>query len=482
MKKSELNLDVLENAGNRALKKLSDEYVAVSEKEISRLFDKSEELYRRRKTESSDIQPIIVSGVDKYHRPVLKTVFTAVSVFVLIAGSVAGGALLLKTLRNQSDDIPADDMQSVTEEITEIIAPFGDITGSRMRFTSPAYIPYLYDAPKETTYILAEALGSSDWEEIPGSTPIPDGESVLVYIKNGDTSFKLEFLPDNTVKCEANGRSVRYKISEEASTTAYSSANPPDFEVTKGHLIWSKFEDITADGVWKNNEPVPEKIFVAPELPEKLNGKYIINNEPLYEYAWNFEDFTLDAEHAKNFIIGKVNDISFESRDGVAYTQISITVSEDITGKVPVGENIVTELVGGYVSMREKIEQPSISEHTSDEYTLKDYDVDNTYYHEIVGSGKLPIIGNEYGFLVDVYGNDRYGVIGQEYGILYKCDNIYIQQNSQGFSFYDIDDIKLIMKNTLSADTLPYYDKPESDEKIVESPHADNNELAVFLN
>ena len=56
MKKSELNLDVLENAGNRALKKLSDEYVAVSEKEISRLFDKSEELYRRRKTESSDIQ------------------------------------------------------------------------------------------------------------------------------------------------------------------------------------------------------------------------------------------------------------------------------------------------------------------------------------------------------------------------------------------------------------------------------------------
>ncbi len=45
MKNDELNLDLLENADDKTLKRLSEEYSAVTDKDVSRLYERTEKLY-----------------------------------------------------------------------------------------------------------------------------------------------------------------------------------------------------------------------------------------------------------------------------------------------------------------------------------------------------------------------------------------------------------------------------------------------------
>ena len=77
---------------------------------------------------------------------------------------------------------------------------------------------------------------------------------------------------------------------------------------------------------------------------------------------------------------------------------------------------------------------------------MTEEEIDNEYYHEIIFSGEVPIIGKEYAFFVSEGKNGLYNSVGFEFGILYKCGKVYIQRNSNGFSLYDIDDIKAMMK------------------------------------
>ena len=50
MQKDELDLDILENADSRTIETLSERYSALSDSDVSRLFARSEELFRSRTT------------------------------------------------------------------------------------------------------------------------------------------------------------------------------------------------------------------------------------------------------------------------------------------------------------------------------------------------------------------------------------------------------------------------------------------------
>lgn len=401
-----------------------------------------------------------VSGVDVYHRPVWRKVLAAASVLILIAGIGTGGVLMLKIIKNNNDVL--SELESTSEsQVTqnESAAPFGDISGGRIRLMTTAYAPYLLDTEPETVKKLAEVFNKGEWEQIDSDTPVSDGETAIVYVNDNVQPFRLVFYEDNTADYELNNNIVRYRVSESITSKVYSEAGQTN-EALVSHLIPCRTEDLTHDGVWKNNEVMPEKIFEASDTPTELSDKDIIENHPLYDYAFDFQDIKKDAVNSDNIIIGKVNSISFEPRGGTAYTQISITVSEDISGSLANGEQVKVELVGGYISLREATGDTlyKTGGKYGDGINMTEEEINNTYYHEIVESGELPIIGKEYAFFVHGKGVESYNNVGLEYGILYKCDNLYIQRNDQGYNFYDLDELKAMLEGAESSQPVVYKD------------------------
>ena len=100
MQKDELGLDILENADSRTIETLSESYSALSDSDVSRLFARSEELFRSRTTEGRGEYSTSVSDVEIYHRPLWQKILTAAASMVLICSAFAGAAIFCK---NNSD-------------------------------------------------------------------------------------------------------------------------------------------------------------------------------------------------------------------------------------------------------------------------------------------------------------------------------------------------------------------------------------------
>lgn len=466
MDKNDLDLRALENADNEAIERMSESYKAVADSDRDRLFERSVRLFNERTDEISDTESgsTVVSGVEPYRRPLWHKLLAAASALLIVAGLGAGGAVMLKNRKNRPDVNFNDSSETEAgSEAAAVNAPFGDISEARVRFTSPAYVPYLYEADADEVRSLAEAFNRSQWEEADADAPRPDGESALVYVNSGGQTFSLEFYGDNTVAWENGGAVTRYRVSEEASAAAYSAANP---EVLQGRLIWSRIEDLNADGVWKNNEPVPEKIFEEPAVPEELKGKTIKVYEPLYEFAFNFSGIEEDAAHSDNIIIGRVDNIydyvvsgigRGTGASGTAYTVIEITVTGDISGVVSAGDKVAVEMIGGYISMRD-LNGDTLGMRGGkygDGSNITDEEIDNTYYYIKCEYNGLPIVGKEYAFCVNGKSDKGYPLVGQGYGMLYKCDNIYIQQNADGFRYYELGELEELLGTELPSDHIP---------------------------
>jgi len=457
MKKDELDLRALENADEETVNRLSRSYSALSDKEKERLFAKCEE---RMGSSSAGVENgTSVSGVETYHRPIWRNALAVAASVVLIAGVCTGGALMMKNLGGSSVTDPTASTETTKAlAIEEIVpaAPFGDISGGRVRFLTAAYAPYVYDTFDEgTAAVLADVFNNSVWEELPADTPRPDGESTSVYVNNGGQRFRLEFCADNTAAYENNGVTTRYRVSEEASSLVHSLAHPTEpADALQGHLIWCKTEDLTPDGVWKNNEAVPETIFEAAPIPEELEGRKVIDNYPLYDYAFDIRDINQIAENCDDLITGRVEKISYRvQRSGFISTPdtiITVTVTGDTAGRYSAGDTVDIATAGGYVSMWDMLEG-QIEEHGRSNIAMTDEEIDSQCYHVIVESGEVPIVGKEYAFFVADDTSGGLSSTGFEYGMLYKCDNTYIQRvvdsnsGSRYFNFFDMNDLRALL-------------------------------------
>lgn len=406
-----------------------------------------------------------VAGVEKYHHTVWRKVIAAASVLIVVGGIGIGGAFMLKGMRNANNTVSTDEVSEIPQEtMVESSAPFGDISGGRVRFMTPAYAPNLLDTEPETVKELADIFNSGTWDELDGNAPVPDGENVIVFVNDNVQQFRLVFYYDNTADYEINGSTFRYKVSEEITEKVWSDARQTN-EALVSHLIPCRTEDLNPEGVWKNNEPMPEKMFEAPAVPDEYKGMNIIEYEPLYEYAYDFSDIAKDVANSDNIIIGTVDSISYKPRGGVAYTQINITVSEDVAGSLSAGEQVSVELAGGYISMRESY--GDMLYQTGGKYgegiDMTEEEIDNTCHYEKVLSGDLPLIGKEYAFLVAEKGEESYNIVGQEYGILYKCDNLYI---SRDYVFYKLYELEYMMENKSSENDFTEVEDIEKDYKL----------------
>ena len=116
-------------------------------------------------------------------------------------------------------------------------------------------------------------------------------------------------------------------------------------------------------------------------------------------------------------------------------------------GDMELGDEAELMILGGYVSLRDKAGE--IIYQTGGKYgegnTMTDEEIDNTYYHEIVYSGDLPVIGKELAFFVN--GVD-YGinVIGGEYGVLSKVGDSFCQRVDGEYKRFSYDEIMELMK------------------------------------
>ena len=471
MKKEDIDLRALENADEETIKRLSALPCPVSEKDRDRLFEKCEKRTAGGGITRTD-NANVVTGVETYRRPVWRSALAIASAFVLIAGVCTGG-VLLKGFRGGSivDPTAATDGTAYTsDEEQASAAPFGDISGGRVRFMSTAYAPYVYDTFSDATAPeLAEAFNSSWWEELPEDSQMPDGERTFVYVDNNGQRFSLAFC-GGTVSYEKDGSITNYSVSEDVTALVRGLANPkePD-DALQGHLIWCKSEDLNADGVWKNNEPVPETIFEQASVPSGLKGMNIKESYPQYDYAYDIHDINENAKHADDLITGKVEEVSYGATawvqedgpsDATPFTKITVTVTGDTAGRYAPGDTVDIETAGGFVSLRGRMGDQLYM--TGGKYgsglAMTEEEIDNTYYHEIVESGEVPIVGKEYAFFV---ADDTLGgltSVGFEYGMLYKCDNIYIQRvvdsnsGNRYFNFFDMNDLRAMMRLSAEPD------------------------------
>ena len=196
----------------------------------------------------------------------------------------------------------------------------------------------------------------------------------------------------------------------------------------------------------------PEPFLMAYDVPEALSGKNINEIEPLYEFAADFSDISNIADFSECIVYGKVTDISYKAL-GEEYSgkhAVSVVKLESpvcLYGDMELGDEAELMILGGYVSLRDKAGE--IIYQTGGKYgegsTMTDEEIDNTYYHEIVYSGDLPVIGMELAFFVN---SDYYGitVIGGEYGVLSKVGDSFCQRVDGEYKRFSYDEIMELMK------------------------------------
>jgi hypothetical protein len=122
MKEGELmkeknELDVLENAEQSVIERLTAEYPPRDEKEKEKIFSMSERKFKNRSGNITRNEEQTVSGVEVYKRPMWQRFLSIAAAFAIVVGGAAGGTFAFRKFRNG---------QSAVTEQDKKVAPFGD--------------------------------------------------------------------------------------------------------------------------------------------------------------------------------------------------------------------------------------------------------------------------------------------------------------------------------------------------------------------
>lgn len=198
----------------------------------------------------------------------------------------------------------------------------------------------------------------------------------------------------------------------------------------------------------------PEPFLMAYDVPEELAGKNIIDFEPLYEWAADFTDIENTAYFTKYIICGKVTDIMYkaigdEHAGKHAVSVIRLETPTCLYGDMELGDEAEINMLGGYISYREIAGE--ILYQTGGKYgngnSMTEEEIDSTYYHEIVYSGDLPVIGKELAFFVNGEDSDL-AVIGGEYGVLGRVGDSFYQRVDGEYKSFSKDELMDLMKKS----------------------------------
>lgn len=136
-------------------------------------------------------------------------------------------------------------------------------------------------------------------------------------------------------------------------------------------------------------------------LPEKFKGYTVLPMSSQNDYAFlpTMDNIVAYSEYS---VIGTVKGTEYVSLGTHAWTALTVSVEETLSGNIMSGTDIKVYTYGGYIPLREKL-GGSVDAHG---INMTDEEIDNTVVYEYADETELPKIGAKYVFyLVD--GNDN---------------------------------------------------------------------------
>jgi len=103
MKNLDNEMNILRNADDEVLERMSKKYNAVDKRSLNRMFEMSERKYEAMKTNSIEFSENTVTGVERYKRPKWYRPAYAVSACLVAVIGIAGSALIIKNLSSTGD-------------------------------------------------------------------------------------------------------------------------------------------------------------------------------------------------------------------------------------------------------------------------------------------------------------------------------------------------------------------------------------------
>lgn len=166
---------------------------------------------------------------------------------------------------------------------------------------------------------------------------------------------------------------------------------------------------------------------MADALPEKFKGYNILPMSSQNDYAFLP---TMDniVDYSKYSVIGTVKGTEYVSLGTNAWTVLTVSVAETLSGNIKTGTDIKIYTYGGYIPLREKL-GGSVDAHG---INMTDEEIDNTVVYEYADETELPKIGAKYAFyLVD--GNDKMEN-GSYEGLFGKYGRLEVSGDSTAFT------------------------------------------------
>ena len=223
MKEGELmkeknELDVLENAEQSVIDRLTAEYPPRDEKEKEKVFSMSERKIKYRSNQTEKTAEQTVSGVEVYKRPKWQKFLSIAAAAVLIVGGLGGGAYAYKQFSNGG---------SAVTDTSKKTAPFGD-------FAELEYQLCHYNSEPKTIYIDNETDEEGKVYFYRGMDITQEQrEQIAGFLNNYD----YEEISDADVLLSAINQSLKEADNEEASGDDFK--NAPSFVYENGNEIRS---------------------------------------------------------------------------------------------------------------------------------------------------------------------------------------------------------------------------------------------------
>lgn len=462
MNKDNLDLEMLENADEETVKRISEEYRALTEEDTAKLYKRSEELYRERMGGYEAEE----SGVEIYRRPVWhKITAVAASLVLIAAGAGLGGMTIMNHLRSQQP-APSTDEVTATTDVTEpqeetsppsaepaeqVSSQLDDIVIDTIRFMDPAYFDWIITSADVTAEMLAGEINFSAWQETAVDSSYTESDYIELFIYNNGDPQDFIFYYDGCAADHIIGDTVvRYTIPMETKRAVLEAVIRSDEEGER--ILYSYDKAITA-GISENYEPMPEKLLEPMPVPAELEGRNIIDLDysATADYSYDINSLPELGRHSCNVITGTVEGYSFrENQTSSSYTGetvLKITVTGDAMNELEPGTQTELVLPGGYRSMRQHYGDTLYAEggKYGDGIDMTEEEIDNTYYRYIFDNGEVPIVGKEYAFFVYDNGSG-YGITGNNDSMLYKYDGVYIHKQDSGVLYLTMEDLKHMVK------------------------------------
>lgn len=302
--KEKNELDVLENAEQSVIERLTAEYPPRDDKEKEKIFSMSERKFKDRSGITEKTTEQTVSGVEVYSRPKWQKFVSIAAAAALVVGGLGGGAYAYKQFRHS-------ELAMTDADTTKKTAPFGDFADINYQLchynseprtiyidneSDEEYKVFFYkgkDITQEQREQIAGFLNNYDYEEISDAdvllSAINQSLKDIDNEENGSYDFKEapSFVYDNgnEIRCigiqDINGTGIlRYSCCKYTDEGDRLAAAEDDYSVKTWKIDYDLFKS-TIEGILGNvsEQPTTEPIVEIAPFGDFFEHEFTVSND-----------------------------------------------------------------------------------------------------------------------------------------------------------------------------------------------------------